>query len=150
MTDLDSQLGGTVRLSTDHRKAVLQGPFDRQLAWPIGFAGDRRQVDGTGFPDLQVMALPKITVEFVDLGHGSFDPASGRFELPIKLGVTHLFGQATVELMLSTEAAGGSRVEAATGQVKLVAAGDFDDPGILNGVRCELLVEARFDPNPRI
>jgi hypothetical protein len=137
---LDATFSGTATLRTTHGNAM--GPFMQSIGLSITFTGDRpRNVRLNGFPPI-VVTFPvpdpwgtnTTTVTLLRAGTGTFDPLSGRLDLPVTLLFTHSVGcpfacpsQAdfnfTTETSTSPSGAfnlAGARRDPATGNITVV------------------------------
>jgi hypothetical protein len=165
MNELSARLTGTVTLRTNHADAELQGPFRRNLEWPLDFRDQRMTVDAGRFPKTKVPVQTqagekKIVITRKSGGIGSHAPDTGAMEIRIALRVDYYLGFADLPLVVTTGQTGpfgdtaphGSPVDAASGKVTLVAVANFEDaPGArLDGVACSIVVEGEIVPNPRV
>ena len=163
MQDLDAKLDATVMLETNHTKPELRGPFDpKPLLWPLRFANQRKDIDGTHFPQLKIpVGLINLVIKRTAGGNGSFDAQTGKLEIPINLHLDYVLGTATVALLLTTDTSGspggafhltGKRMDPASGQCVLVAASTLIDVpgGLLDGTDVSVRISGKMVPNPMV
>jgi len=141
------------------------GPILTNISLPVEFTECRTRVRVTDFPVLMSPPFPVrtpsgdreniTTITQTGGGTGMFTPGNGRLVLPITLHFQHslekefgLFARASdLTLNLTTQEQGGSKKDAATGNIVMVASGQFSG-GFLNGRTGDTKVTGTFSPRP--
>jgi hypothetical protein len=134
----------------------------RALAFEVRFSADRSALEITRFDPIVTDPFDTpfgsnvSTVTWVGGGSGSFDPGTGRVELPVtlhfdqSLSIPFVNTDVDAKLPLSTAAQGGAAFDAQTGQLTLAASGQFTGSGAnpLSGSAVRVVLAGRFEPRP--
>lgn len=135
-----------------------------ELDLGVRFSVDRRRVVVVSFPPITTepfdtpFGSTRSTVSLVGGGDGTFDPESGRMQLPLtlrfdqSLDVPLVNEDVTAQLPLSTEGPGGHALAADSGDIALGAAGTFEGIGgginPLDGLDVNVSIAGTLDPRP--
>jgi hypothetical protein len=149
---LNATLTGTATLTIDNPNT--RTPFFERLNMvPIVFSQDRCSVSLVNFPPIvRTFPVPggsnTATLTILSGGAGSFNPMTGRMDVPLTLRITnsHPFGGTSdLSLTLSTAAPGGRALVG--GGLALAGSGRFTG-GFLNGNNATLVVAGTISPTP--
>lgn len=147
--DLPAVFSGSATMSTSHPNA--RGPFTERITLDVNAANCRETLSITRFPGVSATFPTPVgdntaTITLIGGGTGSFNAATGRLEVPVRLRLanTNAFGGvSTIEMTLSTEAAGAARYRA--GAVTLIGSGVFRG-GFLDGQTGTFTINGVFAP----
>jgi hypothetical protein len=146
--DQEVTLAATVTLTTDHPQA--QGPFRLNTSIRIVFLKyDHRRFE-INFPDLEVpfKAGPvetKIKVSLKPVQSASANPANGKLSA-VDLSL-EVLGESSLSVTVSTDNAGGSRINRRTRRVVLAGEDEFSG-GFFDGKIGRLVIEGTLSALP--
>jgi hypothetical protein len=148
-----TRLRGTATLTIDHPKAGAPKVGDVDVG--LAFSEDRRTVVVEDFTP--IVASDGTTITQIGGGQGTFDPATGAMALSVQLrfAVGGLVGAPDITFDLTTGRADrgvfdetGTALDRATGAIRLVAVGTFDNSLVLGGHDALVEIDGALDPIP--
>lgn len=147
--DSPAAFDGNATMTTSHPNA--RGPFNQSLSLGINLTNCRGMISIAQFPPISVTFPTPLgdnttTLSMLSGGSGTFNAATGRIEIPVRLGLTNtigLAGMSVIELTLSTENPGASRHS--MGRATLTGSGTFRG-GFLDGQTGSFVVAGSFTP----
>jgi hypothetical protein len=153
--DLAASFNGTATMTTNNPKVA--GPFVQKVTINVVYlAWLHDQIRISNFPPISVgpFSTPigdnTTTVTLVGAGGGGMaNPTTGMIEVTLKLHFHHslaLAADSELVITLSTEAAGGSRLNS-KGAITLVGTSNFQG-GYLGGDSCRLVIKGTLLPLP--
>jgi hypothetical protein len=141
---------------TDPADPSARGPFHKHLDLTLQFAECGRAVRVGSFTPFDTDPFQAngvedvINVSSVGTGVGTFDPATGRLDLPVRLHFADRALQipsSEVSLAMSTATMRGTAWSGG-GRAALVGTGQFERGWFFNGRHCELTVDGTLTRNP--
>jgi hypothetical protein len=149
--DREVTLAATVTLTTDHLIPAAQGPFSLGTSIRIVFLKyDHRRFEIRDFPKLEAGLENTITVTLEGVQSASANPANGKLSATLDLLFSNsleVTGESRLSVTVSTDNAGGSRINPRTRRVALAGKGRFSS-GFFNDRTGRLVVGGTLSALP--
>lgn len=155
---LDTTFRGQVQVNIPS----LDVSVTRDLSFDLRFSADRAQVQITTFAPIVTdpfdtpFGQNASTVTWVGGGQGTFDPSTGRVDVPVtlhfdqSLSIPFVNPDVDATFALSTAADGGAALDPESGQLALAAGSTFTGSGAnpLRGAEVRVVLTGALDPKP--